>query len=52
MISLLAQRSNLQSPCYETVYGFVRKIRPALLTLAHEGGKAYQQKYELIYRRE
>ena len=51
-IGLLAQRSDLKPPSYETVYGFVRKISPDLLTLAHEGAKAYQQKYELIYRRE
>lgn len=51
-IVLLSQRSNLKVPSYETVYGILRKISPALLTLAQEGGKAYQQKYELIYRRE
>lgn len=51
-VVLLSQRSNLKPPSYETVYGMVKKISPALLTLAHEGGKAYQQKYELIYRRE
>ena len=51
-ISILAERINIKPPSYETVYGFVRNINPALLTLAHEGGAAYQQKYELIYRRE
>lgn len=51
-ISIFAERINIKPPSYETVYGFVRKINPALLTLAHEGGAAYQQKYELIYRRE
>jgi putative transposase len=34
------------------VYDIVRRIAPALLTLAHEGSKAYRQKYELIHRRE
>src|SRR5690606_11481447 len=36
-ISIFAERINIKPPSYETVYGFVRKINPALLTLAHEG---------------
>lgn len=51
-IVLLAKRSKVKPPSYQTVYAKIRKTDPALLTLAHEGGKAYQQKYELIYRRE
>lgn len=51
-IVLFSKRSSLKAPSYETVYGIVKKISPALLTLAHEGGKVYRQKYELIYRRE
>ena len=51
-VVLLGQRLNLKPPSYETVYGIAKKVSPAVLTLAHEGVKAYQQKYELIYRRE
>lgn len=51
-ISILAQRSDLKALSYGTVYGQVKKISPALLTLAHDGSNAYRQKYELIYRRE
>jgi len=51
-LALLAQRSKVKPLSSETVYAMVKKISAALLTLAHEGGKAYQQKYELIYRRE
>ncbi|MFC3562680.1 Mu transposase C-terminal domain-containing protein [Pedobacter jamesrossensis] len=51
-IVLLAKRSSMKAPSYETVYSIVTKINPALLTLALEGSKVYQQKYELIYRRE
>ncbi|MEO8855147.1 MAG: Mu transposase C-terminal domain-containing protein [Ginsengibacter sp.] len=51
-IVLLSKRKNLKSPSYETIYGIIKKMNPALLTLAHEGVKAYQQKYELIFRRE
>ena len=50
--TVLCSRSASKAPCYGTVYSIVKKINPALLTLAHEGGKVYQQKYELIYRRE
>ena len=51
-ISMLAEKANCKAPSYETVYGVVRKIKPALLTLAHEGSNAYRQKFELIFRRE
>lgn len=43
---------NLKPPSYTTVYTFIKGINPGLLTLAHFGAKVYQQKYELIYRRE
>lgn len=51
-IVLLAERANQKPPSYTTVYNVVRKIKPALITLSHEGVKAYRQKFELIYRRE
>lgn len=51
-MKILTERLNSKAPSYETIYGLVKKINPALLMLAHEGVKAYQQKYELIYRRE
>ncbi|MCC9138048.1 hypothetical protein ACFSKU_03630 [Pontibacter silvestris] len=51
-VATIAQKKSCKPPAYATVYGVVKSISPALLTLAHEGGKAYGQKYELIYRRE
>ena len=51
-VATIAQKKSCKPPAYATVYGAVKSISPALLTLAHEGGKAYGQKYELIYRRE
>jgi putative transposase len=51
-IVLLAAQANQKPPSYTTVCNVVRKIKPALLTLSHEGVKAYRQKFELIYRRE
>lgn len=38
-------------PAYATVHAWLRQMEPALLTLAHEGRKAYDNKYDLIYRR-
>jgi len=36
---------------YRTVYNIVSHLDPALVTLAHEGGKAYANAFDLIYRR-
>jgi putative transposase len=37
-------------PSYSTIKRIVESIAPALTTLAHEGAKAYQEKFDLIYR--
>ncbi len=37
-------------PSYETVYGIIRQIDPAFMTLAHEGTKAYKQTFDLLHR--
>lgn len=42
--------SGITVPSYETVYGIIRQIDPALMTLAHEGTKAYKQTFELLHR--
>lgn len=39
-------------PSYDCVYDIVRNLDPGLVLLAHEGSKAYQQAYDLVYRRE
>src|SRR5205823_14834988 len=39
-------------PSYGTVSAIVRGIDPALMTLAHEGPKAYKERFDLLYRRE
>jgi putative transposase len=41
------------SPCgYGTVYDLVREVSSGLLTLAHQGSKAYSEGYDLVHRRE
>jgi putative transposase len=39
-------------PSYATVAAIVRRVNPALVCLAHEGAKRYQEQFDLIYRRE
>jgi putative transposase len=39
-------------PRYGTVYDLVREIPSGLLTLAHRGGKAYSEGFDLVHRRE
>ena len=51
-VSGVADRKGWPRPCYASVYAIATSLDPALVTLAHEGDKAYQQAYDLIYRRE
>lgn len=39
-------------PGYGTMYDLVREVPSGLLTLAHQGGKAYIEGYDLVHRRE
>lgn len=48
----IAQEKKCPAPSYSTVYDIVRALDPALVKLAREGTKAYQQSYDLLYRRE
>lgn len=48
----VCKHENFPVPSYSAVYDIVRKIDPALVTLAHEGTKAYKESCDLIYRRE
>lgn len=51
-VTIIAQKRNIKLPSYDTIYKIVKSISPALLTLAIDGSKVYQQKYELLFRRE
>lgn len=48
----IARKKGLQEPTYRVVWDIARGIDPALVKLAHEGSKAYNQEFELVYRRE
>jgi len=42
--------SGVQAPSYSTVYGIIRRLQPALVTLAHEGTKSYRRAFDLLHR--
>jgi putative transposase len=48
----LAQQHDLKPPSYGLVYDIVRQLPTALTTLAHDGSKAYKQRFDLLHRRE
>ena len=48
----VAAREGWPPPSYSTVHAIVRSLNPALVTLAHEGTKAYRLAFDLLHRRE
>jgi putative transposase len=49
---ILAERLGKPPPTYRIVHAVIRDLEPALLTLAHEGTKAYSEAFDLIHRHE
>jgi len=48
----LALQHQLRPPSYSLIYAIVRQLPTALTTLAHQGSKAYRQRFDLLHRRE
>jgi putative transposase len=48
----LAHQQELTPPSYSLVYAVVRQLPSALMTLAHQGAKAYHQRFDLLHCRE
>ena len=48
----IAQKTDKVVPSYDVVYEVVREVPAGLLTLAHEGKKAYSATFDLVHRRE
>jgi len=46
----LAKKKGWSSPSYSTVRNIIRRLNPALVTLAHEGSAALRDKFEIVYR--
>ncbi len=51
-VSRIANEREWKVPSYSTVERVVQQLDPALLTLAHQGSKVYQEEFDLLYRRE
>ena len=51
-ITAVAEEHGWSVPSYATVAAIVRRLDPALVCLAHEGTRRYQERYDLIHRRE
>ncbi len=47
-----ARRMGQEPPSYKVVRAVVGELEPALLTLAHEGSKAYSESFDLVHRLE
>jgi putative transposase len=51
-ICRIAQETGKVVPSYDVIYEVVRKVPTGLLTLAHEGKKAYGTTFGFVHRRE
>ena len=51
-VCALAHQQAIRPPSYSLVYDVVRRLPTALTTLAHQGAKAYHQRFDLLHRRE
>ena len=47
-----AKKLGQEPPSYKVVHAVIGKLEPALVTLAHEGSKAYSASFDLVHRRE
>ena len=48
----IAERLGESPPSYGFVYALIRRLDPALMTLAHEGSKVYADTFDLVHRYE
>jgi putative transposase len=51
-VTVLAREHGWPVPSYATVAAVVHRLDPALVCLAHEGVKRYQERFDLVHRRE
>jgi putative transposase len=49
-VMAVAQAQGWAVPSYSTVYGIMRSLAPALVTLAQEGSSAYRETFDLLSR--
>ncbi|EFL49713.1 Integrase catalytic region [Solidesulfovibrio fructosivorans JJ]] len=46
----VAREKGWHAPSYACVHTIIRSLDPAMMILAHEGGAAFRDRYELVYR--
>jgi putative transposase len=51
LVADVADRQGWPVPSYRQVRAIVARLDPALVTLAHDGPRAYAETYDLLYRR-
>jgi putative transposase len=49
-ISSIATAQGWRGPSYSAVYAILRKLDPAMVSLAHDGAAAFRDRFELIHR--
>lgn len=51
-VMALAEAQGWKPPSYDQVYRIIKRLDPGLLTLAHEGEKAYRDTFDVVVRHE
>jgi putative transposase len=51
-VAAVATQRGWPIPSYRSVSAIIKQLDPGLLTLAHQGTKAYRERFDLLYRRE
>jgi putative transposase len=51
-VASIARERGWVEPSYRQVHSVIRQLDPALVTLAHEGTRAYSERFDLLHRRE
>jgi putative transposase len=51
-MTTIATEQGWKPPSYNRVYTIIKKLDPALVTLAHQGAAAYREEFDLLYQRE
>ncbi len=51
-VTAIAKEQGWKPPSYDRVRHIIKKLDPALVTMAHQGAAAYREEFDLLYRRE
>src|SRR6266704_3658799 len=51
-VTTIALEQGWKPPSYHRVYTFIKKLDPALVTIAHQVAATFREEFDLLYRRE